>query len=146
MALSVRRAAPQDIPALDELTWASSAYQGGYRRMTRALKLTEAQLERDECFVAVEGEEVLGYYILVTDPPDLDLMFVADPAQGQGVGRLLFDHMRARARALGIDSVRIVAHPPALSFYERMGAVRTGTKPPGGRATWERPVLRVDTR
>ena len=51
--------------------------------------------------------------------------------------------MREAARSQGISSVLIVSHPPSAGFYERMGAVREGTKPPSGRVTWARPILRL---
>lgn len=131
--------------AINEITRSSSAYGGDYQAMVQGIEVTREQLERDDCFVAVEGSQVLGYYSLMLDPPDLDLMFVADAAQGRGVGRLLIEHLRNHARSLGIDAVRIVSHPPAATFYERMGAVRVGTKPAKGRTTWDRPVFRLGT-
>jgi hypothetical protein len=54
--------------------------------------------------------------------------------------------MQAEAARLGIASVRIVSHPPAVGFYERMGASRVGVRPPSGRITWCRPVLELVTR
>jgi GNAT superfamily N-acetyltransferase len=145
VVLSVRRAVPADLVTINGITRASSSYQGDYQAMVQGIEVTPETLERDHCFVAVEGGQVLGYYSLMLDPPDLDLMFVADAAQGRGVGRLLIEHLRTHARGLGIDAVRIVSHPPAATFYERMGAVRVGTKPAQGRATWDRPVLRLGT-
>ncbi len=76
---------------------------------------------------------------------ELDLFFVADDAQGRGVGDRLIAHMPAEARRRGLASVRVVSHPPALPFYLRMGARRTGTipaRPP--KVRWERPELRFD--
>jgi GNAT superfamily N-acetyltransferase len=96
-------------------------------------------------FVAEAGSEILGFYsLIVGDEPEIDLMFVSDAAQGKGAGRALFEHMRAIARDEGIHSVLIVSHPPSVGFYERMGAVRIGEKPPSGRISWSRPVLRLD--
>lgn len=142
--MRIRRAEDADLPAINALTRRSSAYAGEYRAMVEGIEVTPEQLRRDHCFVAVEGERLLGYYSLVADPPDLDLMFVDDAARGRGVGRLLFEHMLATARELGATEVRIVSHPPAAGFYERMGAVRAGTKAAAGRVTWDRPVLQVE--
>lgn len=120
------------------------AYQGAYGAILEGYALGETQLNRDRIFLAESGGEILGFYSLITEgEPELDLMFVSDAAQGTGLGKILFDHMRETAQALGIASVLIVSHPPSVGFYERMGAVRTGTKPPSGRASWERPILRL---
>lgn len=101
-------------------------------------------IETHRVFVAVAADEhenrVLGFYSLVLAPPELDLLFVADEAQGRGIGRLLVAHMESEARAAGLDRVRVVSHPPAEGFYRGVGAVRTGTasaNPPA--VAWDRP-------
>jgi len=93
-------------------------------------------------FVAMIDEVLAGFYSLTLEgDPELDLMFVADAAQGRGIGALLFAHLRKQARSLGLASVRIVSHPPSADFYLRMGAVRVGTMEPTPTAPWERPIL-----
>lgn len=99
-------------------------------------------IETHRVFVAVDEHEsrVLGFYSLVLVPPELDLLFVADGAQGRGMGRLLVAHMKSEARAAGLDRVRVVSHPPAEGFYRSVGAVHTGTEsanPPA--VAWDRP-------
>ena len=124
---------------------ASRAYEGEYHRILDGYAITEDLLAQERVFAAGSGDELLGFYsLIVGDAPELDLMFVSDAAQGTGAGRALFEHMRETARGEGIRSVLIVSHPPSVGFYERMGAVRTGEKPPSGRITWTRPVLRLD--
>jgi GNAT superfamily N-acetyltransferase len=90
----------------------------------------------------------MGFFSLANLPsnPELDLMFVSDHAQGKGIGRLLFDHLRTVARDHGVTRIHIVAHPPAEQFYLRMGASRIGTKEAGGKVSWARPVLSLDIR
>lgn len=127
---------------MNRLMQASRAYEGEYRRILDGYAVTPEQIARDHVVLAEGDGHVLGFYSLITDgEPELDLMFVADAAQGMGLGARLFRHMRAQAARLGIGSVRIVSHPPAAGFYERMGAVQVGIKPPSGRVTWERPIL-----
>jgi len=137
-----RPAGEADLAALNALTQASSAYDGRYRPILDGYEITGRHL-RDGLYVVLEsGGEILGYYGLKSRPePELDLFFVADKAQETGLGRRLFEHMCRTAGGEGWKSLRIVAHPPALRFYERMGARRTGTEPPRGRIAWERPVL-----
>jgi GNAT superfamily N-acetyltransferase len=65
---------------------------------------------------AVAHGEVLGFYALLEDPPELDILFVADTAQGLGIGGRLVAHVLDQARARRIRSVRVVSHPPALPF------------------------------
>jgi hypothetical protein len=73
------------------------------------------------------GGRVLGFYSLVLAPPELDLLFVADEAQGRRIGRLLVAHMQSEARADGLDRVKVVSDLPAEDFYHRAGVVPIGT-------------------
>lgn len=153
----VRRANAEDASTLTALTQASGAYAGEYRALLDTLSITPQQVER-ELFFLVEDDHggTVGYYSLIIDPPaaadhppawreaELDLLFVADHAQGGGLGALMFRHMTQQARGHGIARVRIVSHPPAEPFYLRMGCTRIGVEPPHGRVTWERPRLAFD--
>jgi GNAT superfamily N-acetyltransferase len=101
------------------------AYQGAYGAILDGYALGDAQLARDKIFLAESNGEILGFYSLIVDgEPELDLMFVSDAAQGTGLGKVLFDHMRETARQAGVAFVTIVSHPPSVGFYERMGAIR----------------------
>ncbi|MFE0648032.1 GNAT family N-acetyltransferase [Streptomyces sp. NPDC059534] len=143
--ITVRRATADDSKRLTRLVRASRAYRGDYASMVDGYQVGGAYIEHHPVFVAVDGSgRVLGFYALLVDEAELDLAFVADAAQGLGIGRLLMEHMAGEARAAGLASVRVVAHPPAEEFYLRTGAVRTGTVPPTGRIHWARPELRYD--
>lgn len=143
--IRIRRAIAEDAPALSALMHASAAYQGAYAAILHGYAVTPEQVTHDQVFLAERGGEILGFYSLAEagGEPELDLLFVADAAQGSGVGARLFAHMRDTAHALGIASVKIVSHPPAEAFYVRMGAARVGTAAPSGRVGWARPVLRL---
>lgn len=139
--IRIRRAESADASALTVLVLASSAYAGVYASMLDGYEITAAQIARDEIHVA-HGESIQGFYSLLTGSvPELDLMFVRDAAQGEGIGRMLFDHMRALAQKIGVRSVKIVAHPPAAGFYRSMGAVEVGIAFPMGATTWPRPIF-----
>ncbi|MER5437108.1 GNAT family N-acetyltransferase [Streptomyces sp. NPDC002790] len=143
-AVGIRRATTQDARRLTRLVRGSSAYRDPYASMVAGYRVGPDYVEAHHVYVAVDSadERVLGFYALLTEPPELDLMFVADEAQGRGIGRLLVDHMRAQALAAGLDHVRVVAHPPAEGFYRSMGAHRTGTVPARPPAVaWDRPEL-----
>ncbi|MEU2245188.1 GNAT family N-acetyltransferase [Streptomyces sp. NPDC018338] len=143
--ITIRRATADDSKRLTRLVRTSAAYRGDYAAMVEGYQVGGAYIEHHPVFVAVdENDRVLGFYALLLGEAELDLAFVADSAQGLGIGRLLMEHMTAQARAAGLDAVRVVAHPPAEEFYLRTGAVRTGVLPPAGRIHWARPELRYD--
>ncbi|WP_434596876.1 GNAT family N-acetyltransferase [Streptomyces sp. A5-4] len=169
-AVRIRRAVARDAKRLTRIVRASRAYEGPYAPMIAGYRVGPDYIEAHRVFVAVAGgfapdagsppdsggcgaaggpdgsvERVLGFYALVLDPidpPELDLMFVSDAAQGRGIGRRLVAHLRGEARAAGVDEVRVVAHPPAEGFYLGVGAERTGTvlaRPPA--VMWDRPEM-----
>ncbi|MFE5393104.1 GNAT family N-acetyltransferase [Streptomyces sp. NPDC056568] len=142
--VTIRRAVARDAKRLTRLVRGSSAYEGLYASAVAGYRVGPDYIEAHRVFVAADADDhegrVLGFYALVLAPPELDLLFVADEAQGRGMGRLLVAHMRSEARAAGVDRVRVVSHVPAEDFYHRVGAVRTGTvfaNPPA--VPWDRP-------
>ncbi|MCQ8770078.1 GNAT family N-acetyltransferase [Streptomyces telluris] len=140
----LRRATAADAAHLTALVRRSGAYRGGYAAMVEDYEVTADYIAAHEVFVAeADDGALLGFYALVLGPPaELDLMFVADTAQGLGVGRRLASHMKDRARAAGLSGVRVVSHPPSEGFYRSVGARRVGTVPAAlPKITWERPEL-----
>jgi GNAT superfamily N-acetyltransferase len=141
--ISVRRANSGDCAALTALMLRSSAYQGRYRKMIENYPVTPAMVAAGEVWVAQVGDELAGFYRLDLDRADLDLMFVDDKVRGTGIGRAIFDHMKSFAAASGLREVQIVAHPPSVEFYRRMGAVDVGVIRAKRSDRWDRPVLRL---
>ncbi|MBX9425349.1 MULTISPECIES: GNAT family N-acetyltransferase [Streptomyces] len=143
--ITIRRATADDSKRLSRLVRTSRAYRGDYAAMVDGYQVGGSYIEHHPVFAAVDGDDrVLGFYALLVDEAELDLAFVADSAQGLGIGRRLIAHMTGQARAAGLRAVRVVSHPPAEEFYVRTGAVRTGTVPPTGHIHWARPELRYD--
>ncbi|MFD4996755.1 GNAT family N-acetyltransferase [Streptomyces buecherae] len=141
--VTIRRATAADARRLTTLVRRSSAYEGRYAAMVAGYRVGPDYIATHRVFVAVDAtDRLFGFYSLILDPPELDLMFVTDLAQGLGIGRRLAEHMKAQARAEGIASVRVVSHPPAEGFYRSVGARRVGTlraNPPS--VAWDRPEL-----
>ncbi|MFJ9445252.1 GNAT family N-acetyltransferase [Kitasatospora sp. NPDC101235] len=144
----IRRADETDADLLTDLVQASSAYHGEYAPMIDGYRVTPEYIARHEVFLTADSAtgQLLGFYALIREPAELDLMFVADEAQGRGTGRELIAHMLELARSAGIAEVRVVSNPPAERFYLRVGAERVGTFPARGRITWDRPELRFAVR
>ncbi|MEX0284491.1 MAG: GNAT family N-acetyltransferase [Paracoccaceae bacterium] len=75
---------------------------------------------------------------------EIEKLFIAPDAMGQGLGQLLFGWSIEQARRAGTTQLHIDADPGALGFYERMGAVQVGTTPSGSIPGRELPHLRLD--
>ncbi|HWU17318.1 MAG TPA: GNAT family N-acetyltransferase [Devosia sp.] len=140
----IRPAEGGEAQTLTTLMHQSSAYAGDYASILDGYAVTSGQIDTDIFYVADLDGAIAGFYSLTLgDEPELDLMFVADHAQGMGLGAKLFQHMAAEAQRRGIAAIKIVSHPPSVGFYQRMGATIVGTQPPNMRVKWERPILRL---
>ncbi|MGW7536241.1 GNAT family N-acetyltransferase [Amycolatopsis sp. NPDC054798] len=136
----IDRATAADAAALTDLMHASSAYQGQYASILEGYAVTADYLRQHQVLVARGPSGPLGFAAL-TDA-ELDLLFVADEAQGTGLGARLVQQILEVARENGLSEVRVVSHPPAVKFYERMGARQVGTVPPKPpKISWSRPEL-----
>jgi GNAT superfamily N-acetyltransferase len=146
--IQICRATVSDDAVLTQLMHQSSAYAERYRSILEGYAVSREQITSDHVYLAEQDGDVLGFYSLTAGAPkpDLDLLFVADAAQGKGIGARLFLHMKDLARSLGYAEVIIVSHPPAEGFYRRMGATRIGTCAPSGKVSWERSVLSLSLR
>ncbi|MEM7084386.1 MAG: GNAT family N-acetyltransferase [Pseudomonadota bacterium] len=91
---------------------------------------------------ALRGEQVLGTCALKYHGDgeyELTKMAVADEAQGQGVGRFLFDAVIEKYRALCGRRLFLESHDsltPAITLYETGGFVHVPR--PGGPSPYER--------
>lgn len=141
----VRPATPADTVVLRTMMATSNGYERpAARAMITAFAAGWSVPDGEhEVWIADEAGEARGFYALLghVDGLELDLFFTADAAQGAGLGRRLFEHMAARARALGVARVVISSNPEAAGFYRKMGAVDVGVTPPGDGIDWQRPTL-----
>ena len=85
-------------------------------------------IARGEVWVAVEGDELIGFVVLRAGPQSLLLESVAvsAPHRGRGVGRALIGFAERHARDLGLGSVELytnVLMTENLRYYPRLGYV-----------------------
>jgi GNAT superfamily N-acetyltransferase len=142
--LTIRPAVPADADVLTALMRSCATYRmAPYASVLDQVVVTGDRIGRDVAYTATDDVgEIVGFYILIRDPPELDMLFVSDAAQGQGIGRQLVEHMLVEARKAGLAGVRVVSHPPAEGFYRRLGAEWTDTVPViPPTVTWERPAF-----
>jgi GNAT superfamily N-acetyltransferase len=140
-----RSALPADQPRLDAIMHDSSGYASPeMRKLILSVHADVSPREGYAGYVLEDDRGIAGFHTLVRmndDVWELDLFFIDNARQGEGLGRTLFAHAAETARELGARRMLIVSNPAAEAFYLRMGAVRTGTKLAGGRFGWDRPVM-----
>ncbi len=108
------------------------------------LTITDAYIGAHVVWCAEQGGTVVGFYSLtqIAEGLELDFFYLLPDHMGQGVGSALLRHAMEHARAMGVESLRIVSDPNAEGFYTKHGARRIGMMPskPDGRSI---PLLRL---
>ena len=108
------------------------------------LTITAAYIRAHVVWCAEWGGTVVGFYSLtqIAEGLELDFLYLLPDYMGQGVGSALLRHAMEHARAMGVQSLRIVSDPNAEGFYTKHGARRIGMIPskPDGRSI---PLLRL---
>ena len=97
--------------------------------LSRALEAIEGYLKNWDVWVAEDENELVGFVITTLytyiDGPRLWVgeLFVKPAQQGQGVGRVLMEHVEAEYKSEGVRVIELLAHGRAAvkGFYEHLG-------------------------
>ena len=133
--LTIRRAQREEAACLTEIAFAAKRHWGYPESWLEAwrtdLTITPEFIARHEVFVAIEHDQPVGFYALVTSEgiTELDHLWVLPEWMGKGIGRRLLTQAIDRARALNIATVEIVSDPNAEAFYLKAGARKIGEVP-----------------
>jgi GNAT superfamily N-acetyltransferase len=133
----IRPARTGEARLLSELALRSKAHWGYSTEFLEAvrteLSYNEEQLqsERMRFFVLESAGRSVGFYALAHQSGteiELDALFVEPEHIGKGFGRLLIEHAKSVAAAMGGTRLIIQGDPNAERFYLAAGAVLTGTR------------------
>ncbi|WP_250035049.1 GNAT family N-acetyltransferase [Paractinoplanes maris] len=91
----------------------------------------DALVAAGRCWVAVDGDDILGVLHLETSADHLEVVTiaVAPAAQGRGVGGQLLAFADERARSLGLPEVRLCTNEAMtenIAYYPRRGFREVG--------------------
>ena len=112
--MSIRRALPQDIPAIVALIARSirtlNANEHSPRQMASILTLMDEShfidyFERRQIFVKEENGQLVGTVAL--EDTKLQTLFVAPASAKQGHGKLLVQHILELARSRGLETLKV---------------------------------------
>jgi GNAT superfamily N-acetyltransferase len=146
----IRRAAPDELELLNELTVRSRRHWGYDAELFRAWA------DRLD-FAAEDWGDVEAYLAEIEGPPIgwaalrrplngvavLEELWIVPEAMGRGVGTQLFRFLAGRARELGASALEWASEPGAVGFYEKLGGrhIREETSHSFGHRL---PVMRLD--
>jgi GNAT superfamily N-acetyltransferase len=132
MDIQIRRARPDEAAVLTEIAHAAKRHWGYPEKWIQQwqadLTITPEFIANNEVYVAEKGETIAGCGALCFGDvvAELEHMWIRPEHMGAGIGRALFNHLRARAMSLKRPALEFSADPNAEGFYERMGARRIG--------------------
>jgi ribosomal protein S18 acetylase RimI-like enzyme len=140
--MRIRPATRDDLVAIEDIV--ERAYGGYVERIGMRpgpLDADYAEKLRGGLISVVEaggrGGEVCALLVMVEMPEHMLVENVAvDPGrQGEGIGRALLAHAEQRARAAGLDEMRLYTHSKMTenrAFYRRLGYRETGRRDEAG--------------
>ena len=132
--ISIRRALSDEAGTLTQIAIAAKAHWNypdlWMQIWTPQLTFTSEYLEKNESWVAVDGNQLTGFYTLLDNYGIawIDNLWVLPAYMGKGVGRQLFNHAIEQARQRGFKTLQLEADPNALGFYEKMGMRKVGER------------------
>ncbi|NNC57139.1 MAG: GNAT family N-acetyltransferase [Woeseiaceae bacterium] len=136
-SLRIREALPQEANLLSQLALRSKAHWGYSRdfldacRSELTVDASRLGTEDYQCFVAIDGGSVLGFYTLKntsSEKFELEALFVEPEHIGSGVGRALIRDAVERLSKRGAKRLIIQGDPHAAEFYVAAGARQIGTR------------------
>jgi len=133
--LRIRRARPEESTELSALAERSKAhwdYDADFVARVRAeLTLRAEDIEAHDVWVLEdEPGAIVGFHrVIAGEPAILEDLWLDPTAIGAGLGRRLWEHAVAIARAGGASALELDAEPNAVGFYRRMGADVIGETP-----------------
>jgi|SRR5687767_3129332 len=135
MRIEIRRAHPEEADTLTEIAHAAKRHwkypESWIQQWRRDLTISGEFIRTHEVFAATINDAVVGCCALVVTYAlaEIEHMWIRPEQMGSGVGRALFEYVRARAVERGANVLELSADPFAEGFYARMGAKRIGEIP-----------------
>lgn len=138
-SLAFRQAVPAEADLLTGICHRAKASHGYDEAMMARflgdgdMVISPEAIERDTFMLALIEDRVVGFaHLMPVEKPDtayLEDLFIEPDAQGQGVGRALFDWARAEAAGRGFAWLEWDSDPNAAPFYLKMGAEQIAENP-----------------
>lgn len=134
MILKIRRADVDEAKVLTHIAVSAKRYWGYPEHWmeiwTPQLTFTPEYFEENESWVAVDGDQQIGFYTLQDKNGKawIENLWVLPEYIGKGIGKRLFLHALELARQRGYQTLQLEADPNAVGFYEKMGMYKIGER------------------
>ena len=149
MKPAIRRARPEEAPALRALAHRSKAhwpYTAEFLAVVEPmLQLEPADVVAHEVWVLDLDGIAVGWHRVTGhgDRAELEDLWLEPPVIGTGLGRVLFQHAVGIAEAMGASRMEWDADPYAVGFYRAMGGEEIGCTPSAAEPGRMLPRMRI---
>lgn len=149
MKPAIRRARPEEAPALRALAHRSKAHWPYSPEFLAAvepmLQLEPDDVATQEVWVLELDGVAVGWHRVTShgDRAELEDLWLEPPAIGNGLGRFLFQHAVGVAADDGATRMEWDADPFALGFYQAMGGEEIGSTPSAAEPGRMLPRMRI---
>ena len=152
-SLTIREAFPQEGNLLSRLALLSKGHWGYSQEFLNACRseltvdVSRFGTNHYQCFVALDGESIIGFYTLEYQPDgpwELEALFVDPEHIGRGVGRTLIKHAVRQLSRQGVERLTIQGDPHATEFYLAAGARQVGMRESESVPGRQLPVFEIE--
>ena len=133
MDITIRPALEKDYPGIIQMIRDFAAFEKLPEKMTNSVERMAAEKEFFNCFVATNGDQIVGYvtyffcyYTWSGKSLYMDDLYIRDSFRGQGIGTKLLRTVIDFAEKEKCHQLRWQVsswNEPAIAFYKSMGAV-----------------------
>ena len=130
----IRRVDPQEADVLTQIALSAKRHWGYPERWleiwTPQLTFTSEYFEENESWVAVDGDQQIGFYTLQdkNEKAWIENLWVLPEYIGKGIGKSLFTHALELACQREYKTLQLEADSNAVGFYEKMGMHKIGER------------------
>jgi N-acetylglutamate synthase-like GNAT family acetyltransferase len=130
--MNIRKAKEDESEALTNIAIRSEEYWNydtDYMEKFKTIyKVTEEFISNNSTFIIEDEENIIGFYgiLIIKEKAELEYLFIEPKYIGKGYGKLLWNHMVANCKKIGIAEFVIVTSPEAKEFYIKMGCMQIG--------------------
>ncbi len=150
MDIVIKQADCGDINAINEIMRNSLSYwnytQEELNKIMDLFKIEEVYFIKNQINLAYFNDALVGFFSFIkntNNENELDCFYIKKDLIGVGYGKNMWNACCKKAKSLTMDNFIIMSTPDAEGFYQKMGAIKIGSRPSRVRKGIVMPLLKI---